>query len=102
MFPVRFEYKTGTACLANSVLQFSEQDRQYALVGRWQGDLSLKTCPIAAGGNVSLYRGKTVVPQVIVSEEPQPRSVHESDAVGNALISELGKRRILCIDNRNK
>ncbi|MEP5612691.1 MAG: caspase family protein, partial [Cyclobacteriaceae bacterium] len=102
LFPVRFEYKTGAACLANSVLQFTEEGDQHALTGKWKGDLRLTTCPPAIGGNLKLYKDKS--PKVkIVADNQVTKSINQTDDVGNALLSELGKRKyyalIIGVDN---
>lgn len=92
-FPVKFEYKTGAACLANSILQFSETDDGYSLIGKWKGDLRLTTCLPGVGGNLKLYKKKETtrveegLRQVVTSR------VGEKDDVGNALVNELAKRR---------
>jgi len=92
LFPLRFEYKTGTACLANSVLQFEEGGDQYSLVGKWRGDLRLTSCPPAVGGSLKLYRSK-VLKTLDVTGNQVAESINQSDNVGNALVSELGKRK---------
>ncbi len=95
LFPVKFEYKTGTACLANSILQFSETDGQNALIGKWKGDIRLKTCPPGVSGNLKLYREvqiKEISNQEVVSSSPT-KSLDNADDIGNALVRELGKRK---------
>ncbi len=94
LYPLRFEYKSGSACMANSILEFSETESQYALIGKWKGDLKLKTCPPAVGGSFKLYKErlpKAIASTEVVSNEPV-RTLEPSDDIGNALISELKKR----------
>lgn len=94
LYPLRFEYKTGTACLANSILEFSESNDQYALIGKWKGDLRLKTCPPAVGGNLKLYKkgeNEAIAKAEIRTNEPA-RTLDPADDIGSALVSELGKR----------
>ncbi|MEQ9403401.1 MAG: caspase family protein [Cyclobacteriaceae bacterium] len=96
LFPVKFTYKTGTACLANSVLKFALDGDQYSLIGRWKGDIRLKTCPTGVSGGLKLY--KTASKQVTVErKEGAPTNtistVLETDDVGNALVNELSKRK---------
>ncbi len=94
LYPQKFEYKTGTACMSNSILEFSETDNQYSLIGKWKGDIRLKTCPPAVGGNLKLYktRDKEIVTRIENDLSEPVRTLDESDDIGNALINELGNR----------
>ncbi|MEP1096928.1 MAG: caspase family protein [Cyclobacteriaceae bacterium] len=91
LFPIRFDYKTGAACLANSVLQFTEGKDQYSLEGKWKGDLRLTTCPPAVGGNLTLYKPKMPKSEPLTSNGVA--DINQADDIGNALLNELGKRR---------
>lgn len=91
LFPTAFEYKTGAACLANSILEYSASNGQMSLIGKWKGDLRLKTCPPAVGGSFKLYKASKKLTEATVAVVPA-KELDNSDDVGNALINELGKR----------
>lgn len=94
LFPTKFIYKTGSACLANSLLKFSKTGDQHALIGKWKGDIRLKTCPAGVSGGLRLYKTTPQLTEVEQSSEPVAmKRVGEKDDVGNALVSELSKRK---------
>lgn len=85
-----FVYKTGIACLSRSELTFSQREGRELLTGKWRGDFGLSTCPPGTSGKIQVER--TPQPrheEVISSVLP----VAESDMEGNALVSELQKRK---------
>lgn len=88
-------YHTGMACMARNELTYQLSDDNETLTGRWKGDLKLNTCPPVVSGNVTLFKQQTIKSTSLVAQsEVQPtHEVADKDAVGKALITELGKRK---------
>ena len=92
-FPVKFIYKTwGGACMSNLILNFSENENEDALVGKWKGDLKLSTCPPGVSGTTQVYRTKPKI-NLQISSAMETRSIAADDEIGNVLVTELNKRR---------
>ena len=90
-------YKTGVACMAKNELTYQLNDSRESLTGRWKGDLKLNTCAPIIAGNIMLFKEakKTVAPgSALAQTEVQPtKEIADKDAVGKALVNELGKRK---------
>lgn len=86
-------YKTGTACMAKNELTYQLNNGKESLIGRWKGDMKLNTCPPFVSGTVTLFKETTVSNPVMVAETSQTAEIADSDAVGQALVNELGKRK---------
>ena len=93
--PIKTIEKKGLGCMANIELNYRLNDGQATLTGRWKGDAKMKTCAPLVSGSVTLVREK-VVEKVVAGGEPKvakTQSVSDGDAVGKALVNELGKRK---------
>ncbi|MEO9484191.1 MAG: caspase family protein [Ekhidna sp.] len=88
-------YKTGVACMAKNELTYQLNEGRESLTGRWKGDIKLNTCAPLVSGNVALFKEIPVTesPQVAQSQATPTTPMAEKDAVGKALINELGKRK---------
>ncbi|MEO9871405.1 caspase family protein [Ekhidna sp.] len=88
-------YKSGLACMAKNELTYVLNNGQETLTGRWKGDVKLNTCPPLTAGNVTLFREAKLVPSSIIAQNPTDpiKKVSDKDAVGKALMNELGKRK---------
>ncbi|WP_436515768.1 caspase family protein [Ekhidna sp. To15] len=88
-------YRTGMACMAKNELTYQLNNDQETLTGRWKGDLKLNTCAPIVSGNITLFKEKPIsnTSAIAQSEATPIHSVAEKDAVGKALINELGKRK---------
>ncbi|WP_424961517.1 caspase family protein [Ekhidna sp.] len=87
-------YRSGSACMAKNILNYSLNSGQETLTGRWKGDMKLNTCPPLVSGTVTLFREKSNTPIVIAEEEKAPiPKISEDDGVGKALVNELQKRK---------
>jgi len=106
---IRFEYKTGTACLAQNDLMYLKTGEQELLKGRWKGDLKLSTCPPGVSGKINVMREQQTIlsspAQLVTSYEPAIQTVHQDDFEGNALVNELNERNyyalVIGIDEYN-
>lgn len=107
---IRFEYKTGTACLAQNDLMYLKTGEQELLKGRWKGDLKLSTCPPGVSGKINVMRKKQTLllsptQTLVTSNEPAIQTVHQDDFEGNALVNELNERNyyalVIGIDKYN-
>ncbi len=88
-------YRSGMACMAKNVLTYQLNADKETLTGRWKGDLKLNTCPPVVAGNVTLFKEQAAAatPALAQSELTPTTEVADKDAVGKALINELGKRK---------
>ena len=89
-------YRSGTACMANTRLNYAVNEGSELLTGRWKGSPALNTCPPLTSGSVSLVKEKASAPQIVMTdtrEVPVGSTIDASDDVGVALINELSKRK---------
>lgn len=90
-------YKTGMACMAKNELTYQLNGNSESLTGRWKGDLKLNTCAPLVSGNVTLFKEtkkNAASGSALAQTEVQPtKEIADKDAVGKALVNELGKRK---------
>jgi hypothetical protein len=92
-------YRTGSTCMANNLLVYSNKDGNEMLSGRWKGDMRLNTCPPLISGNVTLFReSQQSLANPIALANPQLRSttgatISPEDELGQTLINELSSRK---------
>ena len=89
-----FEYKSPSACLALTELNYVKENNQEKLMGKWRGDLRLSTCPAGVSGKIELARVTEFSPEP-TGIQPAARMVlvEKKDVEGNALLTELSKRK---------
>lgn len=86
-------YKTGASCMAKNELSYQLNNGKESLIGRWKGDMKLNTCPPLVSGTVTLFKEVKGTEPMMVAETSQTSEIADSDAVGQALVNELGKRK---------
>ncbi|MEP0987879.1 caspase family protein [Ekhidna sp.] len=88
-------YKTGLACMAKNQLTYVLNNGKETLTGKWKGDMKLNTCAPLASGTVALFREqpKNETAAIVQSTTSPTEQIEDKDAVGKALMSELGKRK---------
>ncbi len=115
-----FIYKTlMLGCLSIIDLDYSKENDEEKLTGKWHGDWSLSTCPAAWSGKIDLNKvqgskltmenrsvasAENVSPSVeTTGQQGQLETVQKTDTNGEALIQALSKRKyfalIIGIDN---
>ncbi|MEO1255327.1 MAG: caspase family protein [Bacteroidota bacterium] len=94
LIPVEIVEKSGFACMSKSNLNYKLNNGQLTLTGRWKGDAKLNTCPPFTSGSVTLIKEK-LAEKIVATQRPveTTKSVANSDAIGQALINELSKRK---------
>ena len=88
-----FEYKAPGACMSVTELKLDTEGEQVRLIGKWYGDFSFSTCPPGVSGKIELARIASPMTEPISKGDPETIQVKENDVIGNALITELGKRK---------
>lgn len=88
-----FEYKAPGACMSTTELKLDTEGGQQRLIGKWYGDFSFSTCPPGVSGKIELARVIDITSEPIVDRDSESVIVEENDVVGNALTTELGRRK---------
>jgi caspase domain-containing protein len=93
---IKHVYKTGTGCLANLKLVYSNTNGQETLIGKWSGSLGMNTCPPGTGGKVELYKVSSTPSQssgpVAIRDMDNTVSTEAHTTYGGTLYDELKKR----------
>lgn len=88
-------YRSGLACVAKNELTYALNNGKETLTGKWKGDMKLITCAPLVSGTVTLFKEQpqTVVPVASQADVGPTKKIADEDAVGKALMNELGKRK---------
>ena len=92
---VEIIYQSGMACMASNELSYQINSGRETLTGRWRGDMKLNTCPPLVSGTITLFKEEPEQRPVVSAQgDLMPTAeIEEKDAVGKALVNELGKRK---------